>query len=73
MEDIMLIQSSFMRNLVSRLLNQYMKKTYGITLELDKLQMSWNEKAQKANVHLEIEAEMPKAALNDILKKAGIV
>lgn len=36
------------------------------------IQAKWSDKEQKVKVHLELDAEMPKADLMDILKKAGI-
>ena len=66
MEDLMLIRSSFMRRIISSAINKAIaKQKYGITVNLD-------DKEQKVKVHLELDAEMPKADLMDILKKVGI-
>ena len=69
MEDLMLIRSSFMRRIISSAIN---KQKYGIKVNLDDIRAEWSDKEQKVKVHLELDAEMPKADLVDILKKAGI-
>ena len=43
-----------------------------IPVNLDDIRAEWSDKEQKVKVHLELDAEMPKADLMDILKKAGI-
>lgn len=48
------------------------KQKYGITVNLDDIRAEWSDKEQKVKIHLELDAEMPKADLMDILKKAGI-
>ncbi len=73
MEDLMLIRTSFMRRLISRAINKVIaKQNYGITVNLDDIQASWSDKEQKVKVHLELDAEIPKADLVDILKQAGL-
>ena len=66
MEDIMLIRSSFMRRIISQIINKALKK-------LKEAQVNWVDKEQKLRVHLELNAEVTKAQLNDILKKAGVL
>lgn len=73
MEDLMLIRSSFMRRIISSAINKVIaKQKYGITINLDDIRAEWSDKEQKVKVRLELDAEMPKADLMDILKKAGI-
>ena len=70
MEDIMLIRSSFMRRIISQIINKALKKqTPGVEVELKEAQVNWVDKEQKLRVH----AEVTKAQLNDILKKAGVL
>lgn len=74
MEDIMLIQSGFLRSLISRVINKVLKKKMpGMKVELKTLQANWSEKDQKAKVHLELDAEVTKAQLIDILENAGLL
>ena len=73
MEDLMFIQSSFMRRIISSAINKMIaKRKYGIKVNLEAIRVKWSDKEQKVTVHLELDAEMPKADLVDILKKAGI-
>lgn len=73
MEDLMLIRSSFMRRIISSAINKAIaKQKYGIKVNLDDIRAEWSDKEQKVKVHLELDAEMPKADLMDILKKAEI-
>ena len=74
MEDIMLIRSSFMRRIISQIINKALKKQApGAEVELKEVQVNWVDKEQKLRVHLELDAEGTKAQLNDILKKAGLL
>ena len=74
MEDIMLIRSSFMRRIISQIINKALKKQApGAEVELKEVQVNWVDKEQKLRVHLEPDAEVTKAQLNDILKKAGVL
>lgn len=71
MEDLMLIRSSFMRRIISSAINKAIaKQKYRIKVNLDDIQAKWSDKEQKMTVHLELDAEMPKADLIDILKRA---
>ena len=73
MEDLMLIRSSFMRRIISSAINKAIaKQKYSITVNLDDIRAEWSDKEQKVKVHLELDAEMPKGDLMDILKKVGI-
>lgn len=64
MEDLMLIRSSFMRRIISSAINKAIaKQKYGIKVNLDDIRAEWSDKEQKVKVHLELDAEMPKADL----------
>ena len=63
MEDIMLIRSSFLRCIISQV----------IKVQLGEVQANWSEKEQKLKIHLVVGAEMTKAQLMDILKKADVI
>lgn len=70
----MLIRSSFMRRIISSVINKMIaKQKYGIKVDLDDIQAKWSDKEQKVKVHLELDAEIPKADLMDILKNAGML
>lgn len=70
----MLIRSSFMRRIISSVINKMIaKQKYGITVNVDDIQAKWSDKEQKVKVHLELDAEIPKADLMDILKNAGML
>lgn len=47
MEDIMLIRSSFMRRIISQIINKALKKqTPGVEVELKEAQVNWVDKEQ---------------------------
>lgn len=73
MEDIMHIQSGFLRRLVSAAVGKAIKKQ-GIdaAIQLNDLRMDYTDKNRKVRVHLDIDAEMTQEALIDILSKAGV-
>ena len=74
MEDIMIIRSGFMRRLISQVINKALKKQMpGLEVELKDIQANWKDKEQKVHVHLELDADMTKEQLNDILKNAGVL
>lgn len=74
MEDIMLIRSGFMRRIISQVINKMLKKQLpGTEVQLGEVQANWNEKEQKMKVHLELDAEVTKAQLVDILKKNHVI
>jgi hypothetical protein len=74
MEDIMHIQSGFLRRLVSAAVGKAIRKQ-GIdaAVQLNDLRMDCTDKTKKVRVHLDIDAEMTQEALIDILIKAGVV
>lgn len=74
MEDIMIIRSSFMRRIISQIINKALKKQMpGVEVELKDIQASWLDKEQKVHLHLELDADVMKAQLNTILKNAGVL
>ena len=74
MEDIMLIRSSFLRRIISQVINKILKKQLpGTEVQLGEVQVNWSEKEQKLKIHLVVDAEMSKAQLMDILKKADVI
>lgn len=74
MEDIMLIRSSFMRRIISEVINKALKKQFpGVNVELKDAQANWSDKEQKVKVHLELDAEVTKPQLMAILKKADVI
>ena len=74
MEDIMLIRSSFLRCIISQVINKILKKQLpGTEVQLGEVQANWSEKEQKLKIHLVIDAEMTKSQLMDILKKADVI
>lgn len=74
MEDIMLIRSSFLRRIISQVINKILKKQLpGTEVQLGEVQVNWSEKDQKMKIHLVVDAEMTKPQLTDILKKADMI
>lgn len=74
MEDIMLIRSSFMCRIISGIINKALSKQFpGVKIDLKEAQANWAGKEQKATVHLELDAELTKVQLVDILKKAEVL
>lgn len=74
MEDIMHIQSGFLRRLVSIAVDKAIRKQ-GIDalVQLNDLRVNYTDKTKKVMVHLDIDAEMTQEALIDILSKAGVL
>ena len=74
MEVIMLIRSSFLRCIISQVINKTLKKQLpGTEVQLGEVQASWSEKEQKLKIHLVVDAGMTKAQLMDLLKKADVI
>lgn len=74
MEDIMHIQSGFLRRLVSAAIGKAIRKQeIDAAVQLNDLRMDCTDKTKKVRVHLDIDAEMTQEALIDILIKAGVV
>ena len=74
MEDIMHIQSGFLRRLVSAAVGKAIKKQ-GIdaAVQLNDLRVNYADKNRLVKVHMDIDAEMTQEALIDILDKAGVI
>lgn len=74
MEDIIHIQSGFLRRLVSAAVGKAIKKQ-GIdaAVQLNDLRVNYTDKTKTVRVHLDIDAEMTQEALTDILHKAGML
>lgn len=49
------------------------KQLPGTEVQLGEVQANWSEKEQKLKIHLAVDAEMTKAQLMDILKKADVI
>lgn len=74
MEDIMIIRSGFLRNLISKVINKVLaKQTPGVEVQLKDIQVNWSEKEQKLKIHLVVDAAMTKPQLMDLLKKADVI
>ena len=74
MEDIMHIQSGFLRRLVSAAVGKAIKKQeIDAAVQLNDLRVNYTDKTKKVRVHLDIDAEMTQEALIDILSNAGVV
>lgn len=74
MEDIMLIRSSFLRRIISQVINKMLKKQLpGTEVQLGEVQANWIEKEQKLKIHLVVDAEMTKPQLMELLKQAGVL
>lgn len=73
MEDIMMIRSAFLRRMLSGIINKALRKQApGVEVQLNAVQASWSEKDQKMKVHLELDGEVTKAQLMELLNKAGL-
>lgn len=74
MEDIMHIQSGFLRRLISAAVGKAIKKQ-GIDamVQLNDLRVNYTDKTKMVRVHLDVDAEMTQEALIDILSNAGVL
>lgn len=75
MEDIMHIQSSFLRGVVARAINKAVQKQgYQSTeVKLNDIFAGYSEDEKKVHLHLDMDAEMSKADLMALLKQAGVL
>lgn len=74
MEDIMHIQSGFLRRLVSAVVGKTIQKQgLDAAVQLNDLRVNYTDKTKMVRVHLDIDAEMTQEALIDILSKAGVL
>lgn len=75
MEDIMHIQSSFLRGVATRTINKAVQKQgYKSTeVKLNDIFAGYSEDEKRVHLHLDIDAKMSKADLMAILKQAGVL
>lgn len=75
MEDIMHIQSAFLRNVISQvILKALRKKGYqSADVELNDIFVKYSENEKKVHVHLDIDALVSRGDLMAILKQAGVL
>lgn len=75
MEDIMHIQSAFLRNVISQvILKALRKKGYqSADVELNDIFVGYSENEKYVRVHLDIDAVLSKEDLMAILKQAGVL
>lgn len=74
MEDIMHIRSSFLRRMISSALGKVIRKQgYDAQVSLNDIRVSFSEKDEKVRVHLDVDAQLSKNDLVDILTKAGVI
>lgn len=75
MEDIMHIQSAFLRIAISQAINKAAQKQgYTSTeVKLNDIFAGYSENEKKVHVHLDIDAEMSKTDLIALLKQTGVI
>lgn len=75
MEDIMHIQSSFLRGVAARAINNAIQKQgYKSTeVKLNDIFAGYSEAEKKVHLHLDIDAELNKEDLMALLKQTGVL
>ena len=74
MEDIMHIQSSFLRGVAARTINNAIQKGYKSTeVKLNDIFAGYSETEKKVHLHLDIDAELSKEDLMALLKQTGVL
>lgn len=75
MEDIMHIQSAFLRNVIAQAVNKAARKQgyKSAEVKLNDIFAGYSENEKKVHVHMDIDAELNKADLMAILKQAGVL
>ena len=75
MEDIMHIQSSFLRGVAARAIyNVLQKQGYKSTeVKLNDIFAGYSETEKKVHLHLDIDAELSKEDLMALLKQTGVL
>ena len=75
MEDIMHIQSAFLRNVISQAAAKAIRKQgyKSADLDLNDIFVGYSENEKYVRVHLDIDAVLSKEDLMAILKQAGIL
>lgn len=75
MEDIMHIQSSFLRGVAARTINKAIQKQgyKSAEVKLNDIFAGYSETKKKVHLHLDIDAELSKEDLMAILKQTGVL
>lgn len=75
MEDIMHIQSAFLRNVIAQAISKTARKQgYKSTaVKLNDIFAGYSETEKKVHLHLDIDAELSKEDLMTILKHTGVL
>lgn len=75
MEDIMRIQSAFLRSVIAQAISKTARKHgYKITaVKLNDIFAVYSEMEKKVHLHLDIDAELSKEDLMALLKQAGVL
>ncbi len=75
MEDIMHIQSAFLRGAIARAVCKAARKQgyKSAEVKLNDIFAGYSEGEKKIHVHLDIDAEMSKADLMELLKQTGVL
>lgn len=75
MEDIIHIQSAFLRSVIAQAISKTARKQgYKSTaVKLNDIFAGYSEGEKKIHVHLDIDAEMSKADLMELLKHTGVL
>ena len=75
MEDIMHIQSAFLRNVISQAAVKAIRKQgyKSVDVELNDIFVKYSENEKKVRVHLDIDALVSRGDLMAILKQAGVL
>lgn len=75
MEDIMHIQSAFLRNVIAQAAAKAIRKQgyKSADLELNDIFVGYSENEKYVRVHLDIDAVLSKEDLMAILKQAGVL
>lgn len=75
MEDIMHIQSAFLRSAIAQGINKTVHKQgyKSADVKLNDIFAGYSETEKKVHVHLDIDAELSKADLMELLKQTGML
>lgn len=75
MEDIIHIQSAFLRSVIAQAISKTARKQgyKSAEVKLNDIFAGYSETEKKVHVHLDIDAEMSKADLMELLKQTGVL
>ena len=75
MEDIMHIQSAFLRSAISQAICKAARKQgyRSAEVKLNDIFAGYSENEKKVHIHLDIDAELSKADLMNLLKQTGVL